>query len=333
MDPITAATLGVQAANAAPGIASMFVGKKGRAKRAQEQIGWQNQLADRQFERDEQAADNALKRGMEMWEKTESMQALAKQAEETGINLGTALGIDGGGFTSGGASSGPQGGGGGGAGQAPSVAAMWGNQLQGAQQAAQLGLIAAQTKKTLAEAENLGEGGIVRATANQQIEESIKRMEAIGANIENTQVRSALGRVETEIKEIERTVLEATQTPTIQMVFTAAETAGRQYDLLGQAMIEAERNNEIGEAQAAALKKQADATLIYTFALMQAAKNGANLSEQQKQDLLNTVNARVAGAEAPATNAETNKERLEWEKEKWLWNSLFKVATGLVSSF
>lgn len=143
------------AAQAAPAVANMFVGARGREKRANEQVATQDKLneqaAETNYRYSQQGAEEAYKRDVKLYNELYSPRSLIKQGKEAGVNPITMLG-GGGGFkpvvnsTSTPASGGAQ------AGQASTASQMMSEQTMAAQASSQA---MQQAAMNMAEIENI----------------------------------------------------------------------------------------------------------------------------------------------------------------------------------
>lgn len=194
-------TAGVNAAaNAANGAIGMLLGRVMEGHNDRRQISQQQKLTNMQTDANKQLAQFDYENQMKMWHET-NYAAQREEMEKAGINPALMYGMGGsGGATTNAAQSGrvntgeaPKGGG-----EQMGMALQMMNMQT---QQAQLELIKAQTRKTEAEANK---------TSGVDTEEAQTRIKSLTQGITNQQAVEALTKVETQLKELDKTYAGAT---------------------------------------------------------------------------------------------------------------------------
>ncbi len=139
-----------------------MIGQRQREKRANKQ---NEKMQGIQFENQKKLNTQGQELAMDMWNKT-NYGAQRKHLEDAGLNVGLMYGGGGAGGTTANSGSGGSASGGG---TIQPQQMMDIGALDGMMKMAQIDLTKAQEKKTEAEAENLGEGGIIRGEAQSRI--------------------------------------------------------------------------------------------------------------------------------------------------------------------
>lgn len=273
-------------------------------------------MAAMNFGYNERAAQNAMQRGLYMYNNTQSWAAQMKQLKEAGLSPGLILGN----ATSGGAVNGPQGGGG--AGQS-------GEAVISPLEAANLGLIKAQTEKTEVEAKN-----IAKNTEKQDVEignilmdTGLKSAQIIGQNLNNAGTKLSNIRQEIAIAKDFNELLIQTNTLEEQIEVIKVEC---------QRVV---RMNDIEEATKQYTVAQAlgNATSSLTEALLRI-KELETFDERFQNEMdeilsrikLNKANAGMAKAESVSKQYENrlNEALKDFYETKEAFEKLQKIAFG-----
>lgn len=336
MNPIAAAAGGV---GALIGTLDNVISGGYRQRQAARQ---QNQYAQDQMILGNQLQSDILNKEQmftrEMYEKSlkdQSPEAVAERYRQAGMNPALAMGGGGG---AGGAGKGEMASGGapGSVGvpgtSLPNTAAVTQATLQGAMQLANLELIKAQAKKTDKEADKI---------AGVDTDVVKKSIELMGTEIKLKEAETDGRRIENRYNEVGARIKEMTEDTEIKMVEKEFERLTTAVDVLKEDLEDAERRNEIGEAQKESLMKEADARLdnimmdtALKSAQIAATSKGIELTDAQINSLQSEVRERWANiglkrAEYHLDRRNTRLNEAKHEFERWKYGR--ELSGGIIS--
>lgn len=241
------------------GLIGMGIGMAGAKAQQERQQEYTKENMALNYGYNEQAANNAMDRQMALnqtnWELYNSPQALRKAYEDAGLSVGLMYN-QGGVGGSGAGTSAPQGAGAAGA-SAPQAQNLGLAALQGAQ----LGLINAQTKKTEAEANAIGDEN------KRENEKQPLVIEGLNLGNASKEIENGIARYNKQIKELDLKYLTATYDEKVQLFETEVAIAN---ETLRSAIVKA----DIDEATKQNLIDQcANNTALSAVKVLQANKN------------------------------------------------------------